>query len=121
MAQPIDVSDKGFNTRAIYAGRDPSCSSQPIYLANVGKDFYSRHKNPTTTALQDGIKSLEGGAYAESAACGVSAITQVFMTLLQQGDRLLTHTQNKRFGNGLASEVTVVPSIRQFWGDYAPG
>ena len=30
-------------------------------------------------------------------------------------------TQNKRFGNGLASEVTVVPSIRQFWGDYAPG
>ena len=29
--------------------------------------------------------------------------------------------QNKRFGNGLASEVTVVPSIRQFWGDYAPG
>ena len=25
-------------------------------------------------------------------------------------------TQNKRFGNGLASEVTVVPSIRQFWG-----
>ena len=91
MAQPIDVSDKGFNTRAIYAGRDPSCSSQPIYLANVGKDFYSRHKNPTTTALQDGIKSLEGGAYAESAACGVSAITQVFMTLLQQGDRLLTH------------------------------
>jgi methionine-gamma-lyase len=89
--QPVDVSDKGFDTRAIFAGRDPSCVSMPIYMANVGKDFYSRHNNPTTTALQDCIKSLEGGAYAESAACGISAITQTFMTLLKQGDRLLTH------------------------------
>ncbi len=91
MQQPIDVSDKAFNTRAINAGRDPSCASMPIYMANVGKDFYTRHKNPTTTALEDCIKSLEGGAYAESAACGISAITQTFMTLLKQGDRLLTH------------------------------
>ncbi len=89
--KPIDVSDKGFNSRAINAGRDPSCASMPIYMANVGKNFYTRHNNPTTTALQDCIKSLEGGAYAESAACGISAITQTFMTLLKQGDRLLTH------------------------------
>ena len=91
MQQPIDVSDKGFDSRAINAGRDPDCASMPIYMANVGKDFYSRHNNPTTTALQDCVKSLEGGAYAESAACGISAITQTFMTLLKQGDRLLTH------------------------------
>jgi methionine-gamma-lyase len=89
--QPIDVSDKGFNSRAINAGRDPSCASMPIYMANVGKNFYTRHNNPTTTALQRCVKSLEGGAYAESAACGISAITQTFMTLLKQGDRLLTH------------------------------
>lgn len=89
--QPVDVSEKGFNTRAISAGRDPSVSSQPIYMANVGESFYSRHSNPTATALQDCIKSLEGGAYAESTACGISAITQTFMALLEQGDRLLTH------------------------------
>ncbi len=91
MQDPIDVSDKGFDSRAINAGRDPDCASMPIYMANVGKDFYSRHNNPTTTALQDCVKSLEGGAYAETAACGISAITQTFMTLLKQGDRLLTH------------------------------
>lgn len=89
--QPVDVSDKGFDSRAINAGRDPSCASMPIYMANVGKSFYTRHNNPTTTALQDCVKSLEGGAYAESAACGISAITQTFLTLLKQGDRLLTH------------------------------
>ena len=58
MQQPIDVSDKGFNSRAINAGRDPSCASMPIYMANVGKNFYTRHNNPTTTALQDCVKSL---------------------------------------------------------------
>jgi O-acetylhomoserine/O-acetylserine sulfhydrylase-like pyridoxal-dependent enzyme len=79
MQKPIDVSGTGFNTRAINAGRDPSCSSMPIYMANVGKDFYTRHKNPTTTTLEDCIKSLEGGAYAESTACGISAITQTFI------------------------------------------
>jgi cystathionine beta-lyase/cystathionine gamma-synthase len=88
----IDVSDKKFDSKAILAGRDPSCSSMPIYMANVGKDFYSRHHNPTTTALQDCVKSLENGNWAESTACGISAITQVFMTLLKKGDRLLTHT-----------------------------
>jgi len=89
--QPIDVSDKGFNTRAIFAGRDPSCSSMPIYMANTGASFYSRVDNPTTNALEECVRSLEGGAYAASAACGVSAITQTFLTLLKAGDRLITH------------------------------
>lgn len=89
--QTDDVADRGFNTRAIGAGRDATCASMPIYMANVGKGFYSRNSNPTTDALADCIKSLEGGAYGETAACGISAITQTFLTLLKQGDRLLTH------------------------------
>ena len=35
--KPVDVGDKGFDTRAIYTGRDPSCSSMPIYMANTGE------------------------------------------------------------------------------------
>ena len=89
--EPIDVSDKGFNTRAIYAGRDPDCSSMPIYMANTGAQFYSRQRNPTTDALEECVRSLEGGRFAISAACGVSAITQIFLTLLKTGDRLITH------------------------------
>ena len=88
--QPIDVSDKGFNTKAIYAGRDPTSSSVPIYMANTGAEFNSRHKNPTTDALEACVEALEGGE-AVSAACGVSAITQTFLTLLKSGDRIITH------------------------------
>ena len=88
---PVDVSDKGFNTRSIYAGRDPSCSSMPIYMANTGASFYSRQKNPTTDALETCVASLEGGKKAITAACGVSAITQTFLTLLKRGDRVITH------------------------------
>lgn len=89
--QPVDVSTKGFNTKAIFAGRDPSCSSMPIYMANTGTGFYSRVNNPTTDALEACVKALEGGEYASSAACGVSVITQTFLTLLKAGDRLITH------------------------------
>lgn len=89
--QPIDVSDKGFNTKSIYAGRDPSCSSMPIYMANTGEGFYSRQQNPTTDALETCVASLEGAEYAVSAACGVSAVTQTFLTLLKMGDRIITH------------------------------
>ena len=88
---PIDVSNKGFNTRSIYAGRDPSCSSMPIYMANTGASFYSRQRNPTTDALETCVASLEGGKGAITAACGVSAITQIFLTLLKMGDRVITH------------------------------
>jgi len=87
---PIDVSNKKFNTRAIHAGHDPDCSSMPIYMANTGAEFYTRGGNPTTRALETCIGSLEGGR-AITAACGVSAITQTFLTLLKTGDRLITH------------------------------
>jgi len=87
---PIDVSNKKFNTRAIHAGHDPDCSSMPIYMANTGAEFYTRGGNPTVCALETCIGSLEGGR-AITAACGVSAITQTFLTLLKAGDRLITH------------------------------
>lgn len=63
----------------------------PIYMANTGKSFYSRQKNPTTDALEICVASLEGGRGANTAACGVSAITQTFLTLLKMGDRMISH------------------------------
>lgn len=89
--KPVDVSDKGFDTRAIYTGRDPSSSSMPIYMANTGEKFYSGQDNPTTDALEACAASLEGGGRAISAACGMSAISQTFLTLLKAGDRIITH------------------------------
>jgi len=87
---PVDVAGKGFSTRAINAGREPDCSSMPIYMANTGLDFYSRHHNPTVDALEECLGSLDGGR-AFTAACGMSAITQAFLTLLNVGDRLVCH------------------------------
>lgn len=91
MEKPVDVSDKGFDTRSIYTGRDPSCSSMPIYMANTGENFYSGQENPTFNALEECAASLEGGGRAISAASGMSAITQVFLTLLKSGDRIIAH------------------------------
>jgi cystathionine beta-lyase/cystathionine gamma-synthase len=63
----------------------------PIYMANTGEFGYGRVDNPTTDALHECVRSLEGGSYASSGACGVSVITQTFLTLLEAGDRLVTH------------------------------
>ena len=83
--------DKGFNTRAIHAGRDPAFASMPIYMASTSAGGYTRGGNPTIDALEQSIASLEGGAGAIATACGMSAVTQVLMTLLKSGDRIVCH------------------------------
>jgi cystathionine gamma-lyase len=96
-----DEAQLGFATRAIHAGQAPDPATGavivPIYQTStyaqskVGKHRgyeYSRTGNPTRTALEACLASLEGGRHALAFASGMaaeSAITQ----LLRPGDHVI--------------------------------
>ena len=90
-----------FETRAIHEGQDPDPTTgaivTPIYQTStyvqdaVGdhKGYeYSRTGNPTRTALQRCIASLEGAAYGLAFASGMSAEDAV-LHLLKPGDHII--------------------------------
>ena len=98
---PHDWSDAQFETRAIHAGQEPDPATgaviTPVYLTStyrqdaigVFKGYeYSRTDNPTRSALQEALASLEGGAWALSYASGLAA-TQNLAYLLRPGDHVL--------------------------------
>lgn len=94
---------QGFNTRAIHAGQasDPSTGAvvPPIYLSSTfeqeiaGQPLagfeYSRCDNPTRTALQHNLASLEGGLLAYSFASGMAAEDAFFRAVLKPGDHIV--------------------------------
>lgn len=92
----------GFGTRAIHAGQmpDPSTGAicTPIYQTStfvqkspgviVEEYDYSRAANPTRTALEANIASLEGGKHGLAFSSGVAA-TGVVIHLLSAGDHVV--------------------------------
>lgn len=53
-------------------------------------NIYSRFVNPNVTEFTDKIAALEGAEAAYATASGMSAISSVFLALLQQGDHILS-------------------------------
>ncbi len=96
-----DWNDTRFETRAIHAGQDPDPATgaiiTPIYQTSTfvqeavgehkGYD-YARSDNPTRTALQTALASLEVGAWALSYASGLAAAQNLFY-LVRPGDHIL--------------------------------
>src|SRR3712207_3471436 len=93
--------DAEFDTRAIHVGQEPDPVTgaviTPIYQTStyvqeavgVHKGYeYSRTDNPTRTALQQVLASLEGSAWALAYASGLAA-TQNICYLLRPGDHVL--------------------------------
>ena len=92
----------GFGTRAIHAGQAPDPSTgaicTPIYQTStfvqkspgviVEEYDYSRAANPTRTALEANIASLEGAAHGLAYASGVAA-TGAVIHLLTAGDHVV--------------------------------
>jgi cystathionine gamma-lyase len=90
-----------FATRAIHCGQEPDpatgCTVTPLYLTSVftfdelgktkGYD-YGRHGNPTRTAMETCLASLEGAKHALAFSSGMAAIDAV-MRLLTPGDHLV--------------------------------
>ncbi|GDY29910.1 cystathionine gamma-synthase [Gandjariella thermophila] len=93
----------GFATRAIHAGQDADPASGsvivPIHATSTyAQDGvgglragyeYSRTGNPTRTALEECLASLEGGRYARAFASGMAATDAVLRALCRPGDHLV--------------------------------
>ena len=90
-----------FETRAIHTGQDPDPATgaiiTPIYQTStyvqeavgVHKGFdYSRVANPTRTALQVALASLENAAHGVAFSSGIGATTTL-MHLIDPGDRVV--------------------------------
>lgn len=91
----------GFATRAIHDGQAPDpvygAVNPPVYLTStyaqqeIGKDKgydYSRAGNPTRSALEETLASLEGGTSAHVFGSGMAAI-MALVTLLKSGDHVI--------------------------------
>jgi cystathionine gamma-synthase len=91
-----------FETRAIHVGQAPDPATgaltTPIYQTStyaqeavgVHKGYdYARVANPTRTALQECLASLEGAAHGHAFSAGLGAVTTV-MHLLTPGDRVVS-------------------------------
>jgi cystathionine gamma-lyase len=96
----MNAREHGFATRAIHAGQDadPATGATvvPIYATSTytqaapgqHKGYeYSRSANPTRTALETCLASLEGGERGLAFASGLAATTAV-LSLLKPGDKV---------------------------------
>ncbi len=107
---PARTSHYGFETRAVHAGTPPEpvtgARNVPIFqtTAFVFEDadhaaslfnlqtfgyIYSRITNPTVSALEARVASLEGGRGAVAVASGHAAQLVAFYTLLEPGDHFV--------------------------------
>src|SRR6187397_8402 len=90
-----------FETRAIHDGQEPDPATgaviTPIYQTStfaqdevgVNKGYdYSRAANPTRTALETALASLEGAAHGVAFSSGLGATTTV-MHLVDPNDRVV--------------------------------
>ncbi|THD69497.1 cystathionine gamma-synthase [Robertkochia marina] len=98
------MNDKNiaFNTKTIHGGQEPDKAygavMPPIYQTSTyaqttpggHKGFeYSRSANPTRTALENSLASIEGGEYGLAFSSGLAAIDAV-MKLLSPGDEVIS-------------------------------
>lgn len=95
------VQKFGFATRAIHDGQEPEkvtgAVNVPIFLTStyrqeeIGKHKgheYARLTNPTRDALEESLRSLEGGTSAHVFASGMAAITAM-LTMMKTGDHVV--------------------------------
>jgi cystathionine gamma-synthase len=97
----MDFGDLDFETRAIHVGQEPDAATgaviTPIYQTSTyvqeavgehkGYD-YSRVANPTRTALQLALASLENAAHGVAFSSGIGATTTL-MHLVDPGERVV--------------------------------
>lgn len=109
MLSPKEIQQAGFATRTIHVGAEKNphgTLASPIYQTSTfvfdsaeqgGRRFaleeegyiYSRLGNPTCTAIEAKIASLEGAEAAVSTASGIGAITSAIWVCVKAGDHII--------------------------------
>ncbi len=98
-----DLENRGFATRAIHAGHEPDpltgAVNVPIYASSTfaqdgvggmrGGYEYARTGNPTRTALEANLASLEGGRFGRAFGSGMAATDTALRALLRPGDHVV--------------------------------
>ncbi|MDQ0379208.1 cystathionine gamma-synthase [Amycolatopsis thermophila] len=120
-----DLSSAGFETRAIHAGQEPDPRTGavivPIYQTSTyaqdgvggtreGDYEYSRTANPTRTALEQALASLEGARHGLAFASGMAATDAVLRTVLRPGDHLVLG--NDAYGG----TFRLIDKVLKLWG-----
>ncbi|RJQ71597.1 cystathionine gamma-synthase [Pseudonocardiaceae bacterium YIM PH 21723] len=119
----------GFETRAIHAGQEPDKQTGavivPIYATSTyaqdgvgglrGGYEYSRTANPTRTALETCLASLEGGRFGRSFASGLAASDVLLRSVCRPGDHVV-------FGDdAYGGTFRLVDKVLSLWGvEYTP-
>ena len=100
---PHDWTGAGFATRAIHAGQDADAATgavvTPIYQVSTYKQDgvgglrggyeYSRSGNPTRTALEEALASVEGGSDGFAFSSGLAAEDTLLRAVLRPGDHVV--------------------------------
>jgi len=99
----IGETSDGFGTRAVHAGQAPDSETgaimTPVFLTStyvqdgVGEPRqgheYARVTNPTRTAMEVNLASLEGGEHGIAFASGLAAIEAILKANLASGDHVV--------------------------------
>ena len=101
----------GFGTKAVHSGEEPGLPASgdvvvPIHLSatfarrtagvpTAGLE-YSRTGNPTRTALEERLASLEGAEHALAFSSGMAAETTLLLSVLKKGDHIVA--ENDLYG-----------------------
>ncbi|WP_460401876.1 cystathionine gamma-synthase [Actinophytocola sediminis] len=120
-----DMSRWGFETRAIHAGQrpDPQTGSVivPIYATSTfaqdgvgglrsGGYEYSRTANPTRTALEEALASLEGGRHALAFSSGMAAGDVALRAMTRPGDHVILG------GDAYGGTFRLLDKVLTHWG-----
>jgi len=132
----INIKDYGFSTKAIHVGEEPDFREgatgdvvTPIHLSipfarrkvdelTAGYE-YTRMSNPTRTALEMKLASLENARFGFAFASGLAAESTILLALVKAGDHIIAFDDlyggTKRlideiFGN-LGLEVSYVDAV----------
>ena len=109
MMNPEELRKTGFATRAVHVGAEKNqygTLASPIYQTSTfvfdnaeqgGRRFaleeggyiYTRLGNPTLTAVEQKVASLEGAEACMSASSGMGAITAAIWVCVEQGDHIV--------------------------------
>ncbi|MGB3440366.1 MAG: cystathionine gamma-synthase [Actinophytocola sp.] len=120
-----DTSRWGFDTRAIHAGQrpDPRTGSVivPIYATSTfaqdgvgglreGGYEYSRTANPTRTALEEALASLEGGRHGLAFGSGMAAADIALRAITRPGDHVILG------GDAYGGTFRLLDKVMALWG-----
>jgi methionine-gamma-lyase len=108
----MNTKNKGFNSKLIHAGAYEDAKGSavgPIYQTSTFKFrnadhgarcfsgeekgyIYTRLGNPTIEELENAVAELENGVGALAVSSGMAAVNTVYLTLLGQGDHMISHS-----------------------------